>query len=83
LVKYEWFKTYEDRDLPERFDQTLQSWETASKVSELSDYSVCTTWGIKQRKMYLLSVLRRRLEYPDLKRAVIQQAQTHGATVSC
>ena len=30
--------------------------------------------------LYLLHVLRKRFEYPDLKRAVIEPAQLHGAT---
>jgi len=51
----------------------VQSWDTANKASELSDYSVCTTWGIKSKHLFLLSVFRRRLEYPDLKRAVREQ----------
>jgi len=32
-------------DLPDRFDQVVQSWDTANKPTQLSDYSVCTTWG--------------------------------------
>jgi predicted phage terminase large subunit-like protein len=81
LVKKEWFKTYGPDDRPERFDQVVQSWDTANKVSELNAYSVCTTWGIKGSSIYLLHVLRQRMEYPDLKRAVVSQARTYGATV--
>jgi predicted phage terminase large subunit-like protein len=54
---------------------TLQSWDTANKSSELSDFSVCTTWGRKGKKFFLLHVLRQRLDYPDLKRAVQAQAE--------
>jgi hypothetical protein len=25
----------------------VQSWDTANKATELSDFSVCTSWGIK------------------------------------
>jgi predicted phage terminase large subunit-like protein len=53
----------------------FQSWDTANKSTELSDYSVCTTWGRKNKKLYLLHVLRKRLDYPDLKRAVRDQAE--------
>jgi predicted phage terminase large subunit-like protein len=81
LVKKEWFKTYGSDDRPDSFDQIVQSWDTANKVSELSAYSVCTTWGIKGSCIYLLHVLRRRMEYPDLKRAVLSQARTYGASV--
>ena len=81
LIKAAWFQSYAPNELPNRFDQIVQSWDTANKVTELSDYSVCTTWGIKERRIYLLHVLRRRMEYPDLKRAVREQARAHRATV--
>jgi predicted phage terminase large subunit-like protein len=48
-------------------------------VTELSDYSVCTTWGVIEKQVYLLHVLRKRLNYPELKRAVIEQARMFGA----
>ena len=79
IVKPEWFQRYDPANPPE-FDSTFQSWDTASRASQLSDYSVCTTWGKKGQLLYLLHVLRKRLEYPDLKRAVIEQARLFGAT---
>jgi len=51
----------------------VQSWDTASKATELSDFSVCTSWGILGKDLYLLDVLRRRMEYPELKRAAREQ----------
>jgi predicted phage terminase large subunit-like protein len=45
----------------------------------LNDYSVCTTWGRADKKLYLLDVLRKRLDYPDLKRAVKAQAEIYKA----
>jgi predicted phage terminase large subunit-like protein len=81
LIRADWFKSYADDERPERFDQILQSWDTANKLTELSDYSVCTTWGIKGRRIYLLEVLRKRMEYPDLKRAVHLQARAYRPTV--
>jgi predicted phage terminase large subunit-like protein len=73
MVKAAWFASYEPSQLPEKFDMTVQSWDTASKESQLTDYSVCTSWGIKGKKIYLLHVLRKRMDYPDLKRAVRAQ----------
>lgn len=80
LVKEEWLHFYERQELPESFDSIVQSWDTANKVSELSDYSVCTTWGVRKKKAYLLHRLRKRLEYPELKRAVVEQATQWKAT---
>jgi predicted phage terminase large subunit-like protein len=75
MIKLSWFKTYVQGSEPAKFDLIFQSWDTANKNTELSDYSVCTTWGRKNKKLYLLYVLRKRLEYPDLKRAVREQAR--------
>ena len=75
MVKRDWFLAYEESDLPASFDAIVQSWDTAIKESQLADYSVCTTWGIKDKICYLLDVLRKRMAYPDLKRAVNAQAQ--------
>ena len=81
LIKVEWFKTYEPAERPERFDQVVQSWDTANKPTELSDYSVCTTWGLSDRRIYLLHVARKRMVYPELKRRVREQADAFKASV--
>lgn len=52
----------------EKFDYYAQSWDTAIKISESSDYSVCTTWGVLSGKYYLLHLLRMKLDYPALKK---------------
>jgi predicted phage terminase large subunit-like protein len=81
LVKAEWFQRYRETELPERFDRIVQSWDTANKVTELSDFSVCTTWGLKGKHLFLLALFRRRLEYPALKRAVLEQQSLFEASV--
>jgi predicted phage terminase large subunit-like protein len=80
LVKTEWFKHYAEKERPERFERIVQSWDTANKATELSDFSVCTTWGVCGKKLYLLGLLRQRLEYPALKRAVREQQNLFNAT---
>ena len=79
MVKTEWLRYYDLRDLPERFDTIVQSWDTANKSTDLADYSVCTTWCMANRQAYLLHVYRARLNYPDLKRKVRELAGEHGA----
>jgi len=81
MVKAAWFKSYAANDQPEKFDQIVQSWDTANKASELSDFSVCASWGIKGKDLYLLHELRRRMEYPELKRAVCEQCAAFAAEV--
>ena len=79
LVKAAWFKRYREDELPARFDRIVQSWD-ANKATELSDFSVCTTWGVRDKKVYLLGMLRQRLEFPALKRAVREQQNLYRAT---
>jgi predicted phage terminase large subunit-like protein len=78
LVKRAWFKTYVPGEQP-RSSWVVQSWDTASKTGELNDYSVCTTWLVHNRNFYLLDVFRKRLNYPDLKRAIMQLAEQFKA----
>jgi predicted phage terminase large subunit-like protein len=73
MIKAAWFNRYRREDGPPTFDRIIQSWDTANKPSELSDYSVCTTWGLKGPHLYLIDVLRKKLSYPELKRAVVEQ----------
>jgi predicted phage terminase large subunit-like protein len=70
MIKAEWFRNFQSYENLQ-FDRIIQSWDTAIKPGELNDYSVCTTWGIKGPNLYLLDVLREKLDYPNLKRRVI------------
>ncbi|MDR7135026.1 putative phage terminase large subunit-like protein [Lysobacter niastensis] len=79
IVKAEWLSYYGPEEKPEKFDTIVQSRDTANKESELADYSVCTTWGVKGKEVYLLHVLRKRMQYPELKRAVVSQAEAWSA----
>src|SRR5436853_3600136 len=80
LVKEAWFKRYGEHERLEPFEHIIQSWDTANKATELSDFSVCTTWGVRGKNLYLLGLLRQRLEYPALKRAVREQQSLYDAT---
>lgn len=61
MVKEAWFRRYRPEDLPSSFDQVIQSWDTANKPTELADFSLCTTRGLKGSKFYLLNALRKKL----------------------
>ncbi len=76
MIKAGWFPRYPTGAVPP-FERIVQSWDTANKVSELADYSVCTTWGIRASRYYLLGVLRKKLSYPELKRAAHEQNALH------
>ncbi len=79
LVKWEWFQVYTCPPAKDADGRIIQSWDTASKGGELNDYSVCTTWLMKGDDYYLLDVLRERLEYPYLKKRVIEMARRKNA----
>jgi predicted phage terminase large subunit-like protein len=81
LVKAAWFRHYTSSELPQSFDRIVQSWDTANKATELSDFSVCTSWGIRGKELYLIDVFRKRLEYPELKRAVREQYERFRPSV--
>ena len=68
IIKREWWKYYRERPA---FTRIIQSWDTAFKTKTSNDYSVCTTWGEAQSGYYLLDCWRRRVEFPELKRAVV------------
>jgi predicted phage terminase large subunit-like protein len=77
LIKGSWFRRYKHALIREPGDQIVQSLDTASKAGELNDYSVCTTWLIREGRYYLLDVERVRLDYPDLKRRVLELYHQH------
>ncbi len=79
MIKRDWLRFYSPGEAPRAGVRIVQSWDTASKTSELNDYSVCTTWAIDGPNFYLLDVLRRRMNYPDLKRALISHANLYSA----
>jgi hypothetical protein len=53
LVKAGWFRQYAVEEIPQ-FERVVQSWDTASKATELSDFSVCTSRGIAGKNLYLI-----------------------------
>ena len=72
IVKPAWFKRY--RAAPANPLRIVQSWDTAHKAAAINDPSVCGTWAETETGFYLIDVVRRRLEYPALKRAAISLA---------
>lgn len=71
LVKWKWFNRY--TSLPEKSysNKIVQSWDTASKSHELTDYSACVTALVYKDDIYILDVFRDRLDYPELKKKII------------
>jgi predicted phage terminase large subunit-like protein len=78
-VKRQWLRYYDEA--PAEFDLVVASWDTASTENENSDYSACTVWGMHGQELYLLHVVRERLEAPDLRRLIEEtHRQWHATT---
>jgi len=72
IFKRDWFRHYQQP--PENFLRIIQSLDTAFKTVATNDYSVCATIGETRSGFYLLSLYRAKIEFPELKRQVAEQA---------
>jgi predicted phage terminase large subunit-like protein len=72
VFKRDWFRHFSTP--PEKFKRIVQSWDTSFKTGATNDYSVCATIGETENGFYLLALFRDKVEFPELKRQVGQQA---------
>lgn len=77
IIKTDWLQPYTPETLPSSFELIIQSWDTASKVNNFADYSVGITFGVKNKKIYVLDVKRARLDFPGLRKAAIAAYQQY------
>lgn len=59
-------------ELPDNFDLIAQSWDMAFKSSRESSYVVGQVWAQKGANRYLRDQLRKRLDFPETIRAVLE-----------
>ena len=71
LVRMEQFRRFEVQMERDDFDKVFMSVDTAASTLPTADWSVCTTWGYLAGRLFLLDIFRQRVEYGDLKRAII------------
>ena len=71
LIKWEWFKFYDELPGWKAGDRIIISCDTAMSSKELSSYSACVVLQVRDETAYVLDVVRDRFEYPDLKRKVV------------
>lgn len=69
VIKRDWLRYYDET--PERLGKVVVSWDTASTLSESSDFSVGTVWGSVGLDYYLLHIVREKLEAPELRRLIV------------
>ena len=81
LVKWSWFGTFINAPKQKSGDRIVQSWDTASKAAEANDWSVCSTWLVRDKSAWLLDVYRAKLEFPDLRRRICSNAAEWQASL--
>ena len=78
IIKNEWWKFIDENEIyKERIFKKVQIWDTAFKPKQENDFSVCETWLITQNKYILINVFRDRIEFPELKKAAVEQYQKY------
>jgi predicted phage terminase large subunit-like protein len=79
MIKRNWVKRYAELPTDRASMRVVQSWDTACKGGPDNDWSVCTTWHVRGAIYHLVDVYRDRVNYPDLKRKVVELAQMFDA----
>lgn len=76
MIKKHWIRRYDTP--PDNLEQIIISADTASKASELNDPTAIAAYGVTGTAYYLLDVIFRRMEYPELKRTIKSYCQRWG-----
>lgn len=82
MIKWKWFGRW--TDLPPKKGYTakiVQSWDTASKGTQLADFSVGITARVEKDAIYILDVVRERFGYPELKKRIVREKERWNADI--
>ena len=78
LIKREWWQLW-DGETPPTCEFTIMSLDAAQETNNRADYNALTTWGVffneetNNFAIILLNAIKKRLEYPDLKKLVLEE----------
>jgi len=76
LLKHEWLRCYDSIPTRQPGDMMVQSWDTAFKANESSDYSACLTFLVRNKNQYyLIDAFRDKLEFPQLMEEIRQRSK--------
>jgi predicted phage terminase large subunit-like protein len=67
--------------LPKSFEKIVQSCDPAVVDAANNSYCVCTTWGIWRKKLYLIDVFRKRLNFHQVPPAILSLRDKFQANV--
>lgn len=77
IIKQAWFKYYDE--LP-KISRYMWSWDMAVKDKEINDYSVGVLIGQSENGYYIVDMIRKKLEYPELKRTFLNAHQKYPSS---
>jgi len=78
LIKREWWQIW-DKENPPTCEFTIMSLDAAQEANNRSDFNALTTWGVffneetNNFAIILLNAIKKRMEYPDLKKLVLEE----------
>lgn len=75
IIKWEWFQPYTEIPTGHARPRIIQSWDTAMKTYDGSDYSACVTIKQVDKQYYILDVFRKKLDFPSLQKQIIRQKE--------
>lgn len=80
MVDVDWFVRYgADNRPPIKYDYRFITADTALTTKSYSDFSVFQLWGVKDRKLYLLDMVRGKYEAPELEVTLLDfEAKARG-----
>lgn len=82
VIKQEWIKFYDNEVPLTEFDEIIISVDLAAEISEETDFSVFAVFGKKDINIYLIDVLRAKLEFADQVKSLISLTDKYpGSTV--
>lgn len=79
IWKDDWWRYYRPEALP-YVKRIIQTWDTAFKAKESSDYSVCFTIAECDNGYYFLDRFKKKVEFPELKRTAKSLGKLHDPT---
>jgi predicted phage terminase large subunit-like protein len=79
IINWDWFQSYSEIPTATRFSRVIQSWDTAMKAHDGSDYSACITMMEVDSHYYILDAYRGKLDFPSLKKKVIDYKERFEA----
>lgn len=69
IIKKGWFESYSELPI-EGYKEYIISIDTAMKDGAKNDWSVCTVWVIHKKNYYLVDVVRKKMNFPELQSTV-------------